>query len=87
MADVTPEAEALARKLWPYTYFGPLTLASCQRAIDAGWTPPPDPHEAIAREIAAEVWPYLGWGPVDLYPSHAAILAAVRRLDLRRADQ
>lgn len=63
-----------------------------QRAIDAGWvhrddliaqgwTPPPDPWEAIARDLCEAVWPITA--AVDLFapdtPS-ARMLAAVRDL-------
>lgn len=61
----TPEAEALARALYPEATpvpgGGREFRAACQRAIDAGWTPPPDPHaptepitaEDVVRQIAA----------------------------------
>lgn len=53
---MSPEAEALARVLDPGGGMSPtwrLTLA--QRAIDAGWTPPPP---TLAEAVAAfrEVW-------------------------------
>lgn len=95
-SNVSPEAEALARvfsdpdqgeidltPLWR-EYFE----ERAQRAIDAGWTPPPDPHKEIARAIFAECFPH--W-PLDgsagdplCTTSGEGILAAVRRMDLRR---
>ncbi len=91
MSDVTPEAEALARVLWPRcgemeASLQRLYLKRSQRAIDAGWTPPPDPHVEIARELHKEVWLELPWEP-DRYRYQRRMSDAVRRLDLRRGDQ
>ena len=89
----SPEAEALARVMWPdfdreaypATWLGMVYQA--QRAIDAGWTPQPDPHVEIARELANSLW---GEGRTGWSRDAAVVkrlFAAVRRLDLRRGDQ
>lgn len=86
MPVYTPEAEALARVLWPHFAgnLDPSALAVAQRAIDAGWTPP-DPHLELARAISAAIYPgdtfNLSEDSFD-----ARLLAAVRRLDLVRRD-
>lgn len=92
MTEYTPEAEALARVLWPHEQgdMHPGDFITAQRAIDAGWTPPPDPHEDIARELFAATFPH--WpddGTVgDPLATTAGehILATVRRIpdDLAR---
>lgn len=93
MIDVTPEAEALARVMWPKfdaetypsTWIGMVQQA--QRAIDAGWTPPPDPHAEIAQELMTAIFPGgFNWPAAEGEYAHS-LLAAVRRMDLRRADQ
>lgn len=92
MSDVTPEAEALARVMWPdsaretypSTWIGMVRQA--QRAIDAGWAPPPDPHEEIARELHKEVWPESPWEP-DRYAYQRRMGDTARRMDLRRGDR
>lgn len=48
------DAERLALAMWDGvngTEGWPVCVWLAQRAIDAGWTPPPDPHEDIAREL------------------------------------
>ena len=80
--ETSPEAEALARVLWLH----PLDFQrrAAQRAIDAGWTPPPDPHEDIARELMTKVYgdERVGWTTSGrIWPK---VLGAVRRMDLRR---
>lgn len=58
--------------------------------IAQGWTPPPDPWEAIARALAAAMWTINGEGPyVGEFTEHTVagrLLAAVRRIpdDLAR---
>jgi hypothetical protein len=92
MSAVTPEAEALARVMWhkfdaetyPSTWIGMVRQA--QRAIDAGWAPPPDPHEEIARELHKEVWPESPWEP-DRYAYQRRMGDTARRMDLRRGDR
>ena len=93
----SPEAEALARVMWPdfdreaypATWLGMVYQA--QRAINAGWTPQPDSHFAIARDISALIYPSEEFDPFDGededWDFDAELLAAVRRLDLRRGDQ
>ena len=57
MSDVTPEAERLAREMWPNHHpLSPNLLERAQRAIAAGWTPPPDPHQDIADLLREAVW-------------------------------
>lgn len=84
MPEPTPEAEALARVLWPTDNPIPPVLIIAQRAIDAGWTPP-DPHLEIAQALSAAIYPE---GTFDLYEDSfdARLLDAVRRLDLVRRD-
>jgi len=93
----SPEAEALARVLWTRSDSvtcckppWPEMVTLAQRAIDAGWTPP-DPHFAIARDISALIYPSEEFDPFDGededWDFDAELLAAVRRLDLRRGDQ
>lgn len=90
----SPEAEALARVMWPdfdreaypATWLGMVYQA--QRAINAGWTPPPDSHVEIARELRDTLWPHeAGETFPDGGTTDDRLLAAVRRLDLRRGDQ
>lgn len=83
MSGFSREAEALAEAMG-LDAAGWATVA--QRAIDAGWQPPPDPHEDIARELARAVWPAALWAPNSVR-LHADFLAAVRRMDLRRGDE
>lgn len=90
MTEFSPEAEALARVLVPRPTvpLGPY-VRMAQRAIDAGWvhrddlvaegwTPPPDPHEAIARELHGALF--------DIDHAERDLLAVVRRIpdDLAR---
>lgn len=82
MSGYSREAEALARVLWgANTYLARYELA--QRAIDAGWQPPPDPHETIARELwaaLADMWPVgTVWQP-HRSKTQADLLALVRRM-------
>lgn len=91
-SNVSREAEALARlfyeadqggtgvdRLWRDFFEG-----RAERAVAAGWTPPPDPHEEIARTL----WEAIVAGAPPWDPQHSAsqtdLLAAVRRFDLRR---
>lgn len=79
------DAERLARTMWPDNVPQPTNAARlAQRAMDAGWTPPPDPHEDIAREISKECWPESDFDPENPAMADSKILAAVRRMDLRR---
>ena len=90
--DTSPEAEALARVMWPdfdreaypATWLGMVYQA--QRAINAGWTPPPDRHVEIAREIHDASHEPSRCDADGCY-RYDRILAAVRRMDLRRGDQ
>ena len=89
----SPEAEARARVLWPdfdrgtfpSTWLGIIHRA--QRAIDAGWTPPPDPHAEIARELFVAVFGSSANFNISINGASADLVDAVRRLDLRRGDQ
>jgi len=92
-SNVSPEAEDLARVLnaavrprWMHST-QEFWLTPAQAAIDAGWTPPPDPHEDIAREIRDEAFPADAGTPFPGDRVEMRILAAVRRMDLRRGDQ
>lgn len=89
----SPEAEALARVMWPdfdretypSTWLGMIHQA--QRAINAGWTPPPDPHKDIARDLMTRVYGTEGvaWTTGGrLWPK---MVDALRDMDLRRGDQ
>ena len=85
--EYSPEAESLARVLFPKDDLTPWCTSAAQRAIDAGWQPPPDPPEDIARELwaaQADLWP-VGevWQP-HRSKTQADLLAVVRRMDLRR---
>lgn len=56
-------------------------------ALERGWTPPPDPHEDIARELYASLpLTMQDWNPQH-HAQQADLLAAVRRMDLRRGNQ
>jgi len=93
MSDVSEQAKALARAVWPYVErHSKWHTYPAQRAIDAGWvqrdtliaeleaqgwTPPPDPHVEIARALAAEMW---GDGWTDHGPYYIKLRSAVRRL-------
>lgn len=84
--EPSPEAEDLARVQWGET-FGDTERRVAQRAIDAGWTPPPDPHVDIARELWESMYA-AGWRDENCSADDAAqtdLLDAVRRMDLRRA--
>lgn len=78
MTEYTPEAEALGRVLWPGLQLSNRMLRNAQRAIDAGWTPPPDPHEDIARELYAGMFTS-PWNP-ERSDIACDLLAAVRRI-------
>lgn len=84
MTEYTPEAEALGRVLWPGLQLSNRMLRNAQRAIDAGWTPPPDPHEDIARALHVAVY-----GELCEDGCHAErdLLDAVRRIPLPLARQ
>ncbi len=59
MTEFSPEAEALARVQYPSVREPSADMLKvAQRAIDAGWTPPPDPHEDIARVLFAATFPH-----------------------------
>lgn len=91
-SNVSPEAEALARVMWP-SGSAYLPFETCirlaQSAIDAGWTPPPDLHVDIARELRDAMWPRSTRTglPLSDHGIEADLLAAVREMDLRRGDQ
>ena len=54
-------AERLAQVLCPASRIDNYTLIHiAQRAIHAGWTPPPDPYEDIARAVCKAAWPVSG---------------------------
>lgn len=95
MSDVSEQAKALARAVWPYVErHSKWHTYPAQRAIDVGWvhrdsliaegwTPPPDPHEDIARELwaaLADMWPVgTVWQP-HRSKTQADLLALVRRM-------
>ncbi len=87
MTEYSPEAVALARVQHPDWEAAPPGLIEpwlrdAQRAINAGWTPPPDPHKDIARELHdATSVPCAGDCQTE-----RELLAAVRRIpdDLAR---
>ena len=56
------DAERLARVLWPGSRIDKAytLIHIAQRAINAGWTPPPDPYEDIARAVCKAAWPVSG---------------------------
>ena len=89
----SPEAEALARVMWPdfdreaypATWLGMVYQA--QRAINAGWTPQPDSHVEIARELFVAVFGSSANFNISINGASADLVDAVRRLDLRRGDQ
>ena len=91
MTEYSPEAEALARVLWPHEQgeVHPDDFITAQRAIVAGWvqrddliaqgwTPPPDPHEDIARELYAGMFTS-PWNP-ERSDIACDLRAAVRRI-------
>lgn len=82
--DAQKEWPAFARETYPSTWLGMVHQA--QRAIDAGWAPPPDPHKEIARELHKEVWPESPWEP-DRYAYQRRMGDTARRMDLRRGDR
>lgn len=77
MSDVSEQAKALARAVWPYVErHSKWHTEVAQRAIDAGWvqrdtliaeleaqgwTPPPDPWEVIARSVWLFLFPGGEW--------------------------
>lgn len=97
MTEFSPEAQALARVQWGQPC-GDTERRVAQRAIDAGWvqrddlvaqgwTPPPDPHEDIARALCNEAWPLTRNDELFAPETPSArLLAAVRRIpdDLAR---
>ena len=66
--------------IWPQEQgdMHPGDFITAQRAIDAGWTPPPDPHEDIARELYAGMFTS-PWNP-ERSDIACDLLAAVRRI-------
>lgn len=97
----SPEAERLAKEWWERTFaasgtYGPydcLTTGAqaaarfaAQSLIDAGWTPPPDPHDEIARELYDTVCEHMGWTETTPSGLKDALLAAVKRMGLHRED-
>lgn len=52
------DAERLASLLWPEVFNRPFhDVARAQRAIDAGWTPPPDPADVVAMWLTGRPHP------------------------------
>lgn len=80
------DAERLAWVLWPEAHTIEPGITIAQRAIDAGWQPPPDPHVEIARELWASTFGTYRttWWEPEVSTTQAALIDAVRRLDLRR---
>lgn len=76
MSDVSEQAKALAKALYPTIHLTVGQYGIAQRAIDAGWvqraeliaeleaqgwTPPPDPWEVIARSVWLFLFPGGEW--------------------------
>lgn len=95
MSDEKTPAERLTQTMWPMS--GVYEGAAVRRALDAGWmdealalergwTPPPNPHEDIARELWRVVFPGDEWVASE-FAIQRGFIDAVRRMDLRRGDQ
>ena len=98
MSDEKTPAERLAETMWPASGSASIESTAVDRAIaggwmdealalERGWTPPSDPHEDIARELAAAMWTQDADDPFPADNLDRDLLAAVRRMDLRRGDQ
>lgn len=92
MSDVSEQAKALARAVWPYVErHSKWHTYPAQRAIDEGWvqrdtliaeleaqgwTPPPDPWEVIARSV----WLFLFPGGEWLFESQRNLVQYMREV-------
>lgn len=93
MSEYSEAAERLAREMWTaqrkgghrlqwWTELTPgaqaVHAADAQALIDAGWQPPPDTADAIARKIRDRIdLAPKDWDPVK-HSAHRSLLAAVR---------
>lgn len=78
MAEYSREAEALARAMWGHDVVG-LGRQAAQRAIDAGWQPPPNPWETIARSVWLFLFPGGEWAAPE-FESHRDLVQYMREV-------